>query len=147
MGIHASVQRFYILVGLVVVATNLSGCQQKNARPSVQIKGVVTFDGVPLEEGSIHFSSSKTGESAYSNLAAGGQYQITFVEADLGEKYAVSIGRTVLDESEVQAADLKPQPPLKAKIPKRYLDRQSSGLSAVVKDAGKNEIDFALLSK
>ena len=63
---------FCCLLVAVLLAQGCSG--DPNVRPSVEISGTVTLDGAPLQQASIQFTSSKSGESAYANLDENGNY-------------------------------------------------------------------------
>ncbi|WP_437192628.1 hypothetical protein [Planctomicrobium sp. SH527] len=139
--------RGWSLALVVVGLLSFHGCGNNSGRPPVEIHGVVKFNGEPLEEGSIHFTSPKTGESAGVNIGQAGTYQVKFNEADIGEAYEVSIGQTIVDQTGIPASELQPPPPLKAKIPRRYMARNTSKLTAAVKAPGKNQVDFDLTSK
>jgi len=50
----------------------------------------------------------------------------------------------MVNDPETPAAEMKPEPPLQARIPQRYFSRSTSGLSAQVTQAGKNQVDITL---
>jgi len=127
------------------VICSFGGCKGKSdGRPSAQISGRVTLDGKPLSEGSIQFTSSKTGESAYSNLSDEGSYSIFFPSVDIGAEYAVTLGPPVNDLEEQEAQAIKP---LRLMFPRKYTRRTSSGLTAKIEKLGDNEFSFDLKSK
>lgn len=136
-----------VLACLVTGLLITNGCSNNGGRPPVEIHGVVTFDGQPLEEASILFVSPKTGESASSNLGPGGTYKVTFGEADIGESYQVAINPLIVDLTGIPASEVKPPPPLNPKLPKKYRSRTTSNLTALVKAPGKNEFNFDLSAK
>lgn len=125
-------------------ACMLLGCGGKEERPSAVIKGVVTLDGKPLEQGSVHFTSPQTGESAYSNLGPGGEYSVKFPAADLGKAYQVSIGKTIVEETDAHALAANPAAPLTVKIPGKYAERTTSGLTVTVEHGGATRYDITL---
>ncbi len=120
------------------------GCSGRSARPPATIEGVVTLDGEPLPQGSIHFTSPLTGESAYVNLEPGGTYSVTFPEADVGEAYEVSIQKPQIEEDDAHArvAPVK----MDVKIPPKYTDRTTSGLTYEIQDGGTQTFDVELTS-
>lgn len=133
---------------LFISVSFLAGCGgDTDSRPAVEIKGTVTLDGAPLQEASIQFTSPKTGESAYANLDQNGQYAITFPKADIGTDYEITITPPVVEEENAMAlaeqANKKPE----TKIPAKYSNRTTSGLTAKVEEAGTNEANFDLQSK
>ncbi|QDT91799.1 carboxypeptidase-like regulatory domain-containing protein [Gimesia algae] len=126
----------------------LSGCgSDLDSRPTVEIMGTVTMDGSPLQEASIQFTSPKTGESAYANLDKNGKYSITFPKADIGSAYEITITPPVVEEENAMALAEQSQNKSTTKIPAKYSDRTTSGLSARVEQAGTNEANFDLKSK
>lgn len=133
---------------LLFLTTLLSGCgSDPDSRPTVEIKGTVTMDGSPLQEASIQFTSPKTGESAYANLDENGKYSITFPKADIGSAYEITITPPVVEEENAMALAEQAQNKSTMKIPAKYSDRTTSGLSARVEQAGTNEANFELKSK
>ncbi|MBA2113467.1 hypothetical protein [Bremerella alba] len=121
------------------------GCNQRSARPSVTIEGTVTVDETPLPQGSIHFTSPLTGESAYVNLQPDGTYAVSFPEADLGEAYEVSIQKPQieLEDAHAKAERIK----MDVKIPPKYAHRTTSGLTFTVQEGGTQTFDVELSSK
>tara|TARA_R110002095_G_scaffold2463_1_gene10036 strand:+ start:7555 stop:7998 length:444 start_codon:yes stop_codon:yes gene_type:complete len=133
---------------LLLTTALLVGCSgDTDSRPAVEIKGTVTLDGAPLQQASIQFTSPKTGESAYANLDQSGQYSITFPKADIGTAYEITITPPVVEEQNAMALAEQPQEKTVTKIPAKYSDRNSSGLTAKIEQNGKNEFNFDLKSK
>ena len=132
---------FALVIGTWAIG---SGCSDRNSRPSVTIQGTVTLDGKPLPQGSIHFTSPLTGESAYMNLEPGGKYAVTFPEADVGEAYEISIQRPQIEEDDAHA---KIEPiKMDVKIPPKYTNRRSSGLTLTIESGGEQTYDVDLSS-
>ena len=92
---------FCCLLVAVLLAQGCSG--DPNVRPSVEISGTVTLDGAPLQQASIQFTSSKSGESAYANLDENGNYSVSFPQADVGSAYEVTISPPVVEEENAMA--------------------------------------------
>ena len=140
--------RLSVLSFLLVCSLWGPGCSgDPNARPAVEISGNVTLDGAPLQEASIQFTSSKTGESAYTNLDENGHYSVTFSEADVGSAYEVTISPPIVDEENAMALAEQPQAKSTTKIPAKYSKRTTSGLIAQITEAGANQANFELKSK
>ncbi|WP_417392225.1 carboxypeptidase-like regulatory domain-containing protein [Gimesia sp.] len=134
--------------GLFLVTAFVSGCGgETDARPAVEIKGTVTLDGAPLQEASIQFTSPKTGESAYANLDASGQYSITFPKADIGSVYEITVTPPVVDEQNAMALAEQPKEKTASSIPAKYASRTTSGLTTRIEQAGTHEANFDLKSK
>lgn len=134
----------YLLVS-VLLAQGCSG--DPNVRPAVEISGSVTLDGAPLQQASIQFTSSKSGESAYANLDENGNYTVSFPQADVGSAYEVTISPPVVEEENAMALAEKPQEKSTMKIPAKYTKRTTSGLIAQVNEPGENKANFELKSK
>ncbi|MEX1040048.1 MAG: hypothetical protein WDZ51_05435 [Pirellulaceae bacterium] len=128
-------------VGGVMLAL---GCGAGEARPSAEIQGIVNLDGSPLEQGSVHFTSSRTGETAYANLAPGGTYSVSFPQVDLGEIYEVSVGKPVVDEQDAHALEANPPAAMTVRIPPIYSNRTTSGLSLAIDKKGVQRFDIDL---
>jgi len=139
---HQRRLRAIILLSLVAAGTCLTGCSGRRERPAASFHGIVTLDGKPLEEGSIHFTSPRTGEVAYVNLEKSGTYEVSFPEVDLGEEYEVAVAPTVITfESKAHTGFARS---MNVKLPKKYMDRRTSGLRAKIEQPGKNQFDFVL---
>lgn len=122
------------------------GGSEHDRRPQAEFTGVVTLDGKPLEEGSIHFVSPQTGETAAVNLGSGGAYSLVFPAVDIGAEYQVLIRNTMPPEA-LDASNLPPIPKMTITLPKKYTDRMTSDLKAKVEQGGKNTFDFNLNAK
>ncbi|UUO06852.1 hypothetical protein M4951_00725 [Blastopirellula sp. J2-11] len=122
----------------------LWGCGTSDARPSAILQGTVTLNGKPLEEGSVRFTSTKTGETAYANLEAGGRYSVEMPEVDLGEDYLIAVGQTIVDETDAMALAANPPAPMTVKIPAKYAERTTSGLSLTIDQPGVHSFDIEL---
>ncbi|MEW4455208.1 hypothetical protein AB1L30_21245 [Bremerella sp. JC817] len=127
---------------IVVGCVGMGGCSGKSSRPSATIEGVVRYNGQPLEQASVHFTSPLTGESAYANLENGGKYVIEFPEADVGQKYEIAVRRPYI---EVEDAHSAPKIiPMKVAIPSKYHHRTTSGLSFQLEQGGMQTFDIEL---
>ncbi len=62
------------------------GCGPSDGRTLVSVKGKVTFEGAPVEEGTIMFYNPATQDTEQTNLGPGGQYSMKVV---LGEHKVV----------------------------------------------------------
>ncbi len=142
----SQIHRIIALTSILMTLCFVSGCGgNTDDRPEVTINGVVTLNGAALNEGSVHYRSTKTGESAYVNLTAGGKYSITFPKADIGSEYEVSIAPPVVEVE--NPLEQKKQPKVKNLVPKKYTDRTTSGLKVKIEKPGENNFDFDLKSK
>lgn len=120
----------------------LTGCQGRSSRPPADIHGVVRLDGKPLEQASVHFTSPRTGESAYANVEPGGIYRIPFPEVDIGELYEIAVRKPIVEVE--YATDAPTSQPKTTKIPDKYANRRSSGLTFKIESGGPQTFDIDL---
>ncbi|WP_437188146.1 hypothetical protein SH668x_001576 [Planctomicrobium sp. SH668] len=127
---------------IIPVALATSGCGKSDGRKDLEIHGAVTFNDSPLEQGSIHFVSATSGESAYTNLNSDGTYVLNFKNAKAGEKYLVKVlPDAIVAMSAADAGNIKPS---KIKIPQKYQSADSSGLEVLIGDDSKVKFDVAI---
>jgi hypothetical protein len=126
----------------VLIACALALCasaafaQDKKPEPKGEpVMGKVTYKGQPLAGGTITFVSKDGKAKVAATITEDGTYKAT---VPAGE-YAVAISTEVLKKK----ADPKDPPKPLPKIPAKYGDPQTSGLTVVVKE-GKNEITIEL---
>jgi len=125
----------------------LAGCPADDSRPVAEFTGQVSFDGQPMGEGSIHFTSPKTGEGFNANIGEDGKYTVKVGFADVGEVYEVVVSETLVNPPGTPMNQLKVPPKLSVKLPNRYRARPTSGLKAKLEKAGTNTANFELTSK
>lgn len=126
-----------LLVGVLIWAICQAGCGPSRA-PTGKVSGKVTLEGQPLTSGLIQFSSEKLGAGASADLDAAGTYKID-VPLPVG-LYEVAVQPPPLPAPhEMQQPITAPR----TKIPARYQDPKTSGLTATINE-GTNTADFAL---
>ena len=136
---------------IAVAILSVSGCSGSNLPPVGQVGGVVTLDGQPLTKGQVEFvpdnSKGTKGRMAVGLIGADGRFKLTSFKP--GDGALVGFHKVVIIcEEEMPAFDPKTPPaPPKSLIPIRYTDANTSGLTAEVKSAGKNDFTFALESR
>jgi len=128
----------------IAVLFMFSGCGDNSGR--VPVNGVVTFDGKPLEDGSVVFSGDK-GAAGVGKIVNG-----NFSLSESGEQTGVQPGSyTVLVQSWIEElGSVQPNgsfSPGKPRIPLSYMDVKKSGLAAEVKSGQTNQFTFDLTSK
>lgn len=150
--LHVPVRVFLAICSFSILALTLSGCGGNSNRPkTAKVIGKVTYDGKPVETGSLLFVPVGGGSPAQGNIATDGTYTLgTFTETDgaiLGN-FKVMItawtqpkGGPGLPEDAIRG-DAGPI----SLIPEIYGDLEKSGLTATVKDE-KNTINFDLEKK
>lgn len=140
----------YLLAGLVMMS--LAGCQKSGlAIPTGTVSGMVTLNGKPFGDGTITFFGEKHGDTATAKLQADGKYTLKY-----GEGFSVPIGDyrvAVVGSAAGGGAPPDPSslmksvtagPPKKSPVDAKYLDPQTSGLIAVIKEGSNTNVDFDL---
>jgi hypothetical protein len=157
------------LGGCAVVAVATLGCGKGDGVAFAPVEGRVTLDGQPLEAGEIRFapdaSQGNKGPLSAAVLGAGGSFKLrgpgTRVGAVAGPHrvYFVSPLRDEAPEaplfidgkyiSRAEAAGGDPVPPLSPnswKVPRKFLQAETSELTATVTKGTANVIEFNLES-
>jgi len=138
-------------VAVAIVA--VSGCSGVKIPSLGQVGGIVTLDGQPLTKGQVQFlpdsSKGTKGRMAVGIIGTDGRFSLTAFKP--GDGALVGFHKVVIIcEEDMPTFDRNPkvalQPP-KSLIPIRYTDANTSGLTAEVKSAGKNDFTFALESR
>ena len=119
-------------LGLFVCVCWCTGCGTGEP-PTGSIAGKVTFKGRPLTTGVITLVNEEAGLGASGELDASGNFRIESIQTG---QYEVAVHRP------------PPPPesgakPVKLGIPEKYLDVETSDLTATVEE-GENTADFAL---
>ncbi len=129
---------------MVSLTLGFMGCTPSDQLATVPVKGMVTFEGKPLPNGSVIFIPSGGGPTAEANIGPGGEYALgTYKKADgvpPGEYNVMVVAMTEQDSLEAESAR-----GAESLIPSRYGDPSKSGLSASVKAGDPNEINFTLV--
>jgi len=138
---------------MFVLAAGCSGKKSNawtKARPQTfPVKGVVTFEGAPVEGATVVFFAEGKKLAATGVTGVDGTYVLrTFEPRDgaVAGKHAVRITKTtevVERPSDPEAA--LPPPKITQHLPAKYGDQAKSGLSAEVSEKGPNEFSFALV--
>ena len=132
-------EHFFVFVrSLLLVSVVFYGCHQEK-NPRYKVTGKVTYQGQPIEEGTITFENPTAGEVNSSPLGSGGAYSLEVPAGD----YKVSISPPLVETK--GTADSPPDmvPKQVKNIPKKYWVQESSGLSAQVAKE-KRTFDFDL---
>jgi hypothetical protein len=145
-----------VAAGLLWVA----GCgDDEGIGQRYRVTGTVTYNGQPLEKGTINFQAITPGGRGASGDIQEGAYRLTTQtpgDGALPGKYRVSIVAKEIDLSSVEATSKKLGGAMPSKkdlgkafqkakrlVPAKYEDPGTSGLEADVKEHS-NTIDFAL---
>ena len=127
--------RVLLWMGLLTCTCCWIGCG--GGEPSGSVSGKVTYNGEPLTTGGVLFVNRDTGVGASAQLDASGNYRVLSLRT--GEYQVAIQGPRAPSPAEVaKGAQLE-----KPDVPDKYLDPQTSGLSATI-TAGENSVDFTL---
>ena len=136
-----------IMLGPLCAAFLLTGCQRgREFGPTVEVSGKVTLDGKPFSEGSIWFTSLRSGAGFHTELGPDGSYSVSILDVKIGETYAVFIGGVEPKGDEVDGAGI-PVGPAPPPVPAKYRDGTTSGLTATIDNPEKAACDFELKSE
>ena len=131
--------RWLVVSLFLPVLISTLGCGAGDKNPRYKITGKVTYQGQPVEEGTITFEDPATGQVNSSPLSSGGVYSLDLPVGD----YKVSVSPPLVEVK--STADTPPDmlPKKVNNIPKKYWILESSGLTAqIAKD--KRTFDFDL---
>ena len=127
-----------------VILVAIAGCGGEDGPVAYPVKGMVTFQGKPVTQGSILFTSTNPElPGANGRLGADGSYQLTTREQGDGAaagEYKVII--RAFDGPE-QPSDTSSAPP-RPLVPLKYTKPGSTPLTKTVKKQELNRIDFEL---
>lgn len=130
-----------VLLALSVI----SGCaEQIDKKPTAPVKGVVTYEGKPLETGEVVFFPDSGEQIAHGKIQPDGSFQLTTYEEGDGA-FPGTHKVTIISERDMEGVSAEdPEAALEPSfIPLKYNMQKTSGLTAVVKEGG-NEINFDL---
>ena len=135
-----------IAVGLIAaLALVVAGCGSSGPEMA-SVYGTVTYQGKPLEKGTISFvSTDPERPNASGTIQPDGTYELQTREPDDGAQvgdYRVAV--TDIDPEVFNSAlPGEPVEAPKSAIPEKYQNAQESGLTAKV-ESGSNNLDFDL---
>jgi len=132
----------------MVLAAMAFGCSGDRGPKTVAVSGEVTFDGKPLEEGTIEFTADDGAHAAQGKIVAG-KYEIAAPAGPIaGKQYKVAIAS--LKKSGKARKSLMPgslsndEEEMTNIIPVQYQGTSTSLSAAVSDDETKNKFDFKL---
>jgi hypothetical protein len=130
------------------------GCNGKRLPTLVKAEGVVTLDGVPVENATIAFISEKTDYHAVGNTNAQGRFSMRVSRSEYNGKigacpgdYKVEITKSVVGAQGSSESTEEAQVTLRNDIPTKYASIGSSGLNVTIPDKGSDQLNFELMSK
>ena len=127
-----------LFLGLVACTCWFVGCSGGGVEPPTgSVSGKVTYNGEPLTNGLVLFSNEQMGVGVSAELSSSGTYQVESLRT--GE-YQVAI-QPPTGPSPMEEAEGAKRETLNLDIPDKYLDLQTSGLTASVNE-GENTANF-----
>jgi hypothetical protein len=133
--------RFAGLMGVLLLG-GFSGCS--DGGPSrLEISGMVTLDGEPLDQGSIDFRDTAGELPTSGAMISAGVYHIPHEKGLLPGRYQVSIDSADPDGQTASPTEYSMSIPV-SRIPLKYNGK--SELTAEVSETSANRFDFALES-
>jgi hypothetical protein len=141
------------LTAVFVVAIALpAGCKKADNRPArVAVTGIVIHKGQPATDATVIFEPVGSTPAATGQTDATGRFQLTTFDKNDGAvpgdyKVAVRKIQVIRSDRPANAPDdlATPPPDEKWLLPTKYGHTASSGLTATVKPAGKNDFQFEL---
>jgi len=136
--------RYTIVLTLgLFAAVALGGCAKKGGMETAPVSGKVTYRGKPLATGTVMFVPSE-GPAATGEINSEGVYKLTTYTSGDGAvigKHKVTI-TALQGMGDALPEQRSPTPP--PLVPAKYLNGESSGLTADVKPRTNNEVNFNL---
>ena len=111
----------------------------------MEVSGKVTLDGEPISESTVWFSCHRSGTEFNAKLGPDGTYALSIPDVEIGETYGVFIGGIEPGEDE-EDEDGNPKATIPPKVPAKYLEGSTSGLTAIVDKESGLTLDFELTS-
>jgi len=130
------------------------GCNGKRLPTLVKAEGVVTLDGVSVENATIAFISEKTDYHAVGNTNAQGKFAMRISRSEYNGKigacpgdYKVEITKSVIGAQGSGESSGEAQITLRNDLPTKYASIGSSELEITVPETGSDQLNFELTSK
>jgi hypothetical protein len=133
-----------------VFVVSFVGCSSENRVATGTVTGVVTYNGDPLQIGSLLFVPVGGGPTAEANIGTDGSFEMGTYDDDdgavLGEHQVMITAFTAPGGSGLPEDVIDGDGAPVSILPDFYGDLEKSGLKVDVK-SGENNIDFVLTSK
>lgn len=122
----------------------LAGCDD-GLGGEVEVTGKVTFEGKPVNAGLIFFSADKSGAGFRAEMQKDGSYQLTLLRVKAGDTFKIFFTPRDIAPGEPAKVDGSGIPiPSEPKIPSKYFDAESSGLTAKITEMASQTLNFDL---
>jgi hypothetical protein len=137
-----------LAISLGGLAVAFVGCGGDDFNPEYrQVSGTVTLDGVPLNKGTVSLMPDAGTNTAAGEIDSSGKFQLSTHKLGDGVppgKYRAGITAwEVVPEMQDDGTMVEG----KSLIPEKYMNPQTSGLTAEITDEASQEIVFRLRSK
>lgn len=133
-----------------VFVVSFVGCSSENRVATGTVTGIVTYNGDPLQIGSLLFVPVGGGPTAEANIGTDGSFEMGTYDDDdgavLGEHQVMITAFTAPGGSGLPEDVIDGDGAPVSILPDFYGDLEKSGLKVDVK-SGENKIDFVLTSK
>ncbi len=127
----------------------LVGCSGgSNLPPTVPAEGVVTLDGVAVEQATVVFIAEQGTYNATGITDKDGKFALKAFDEKPGAvvgSYKVEINKTVIEKASDKGGES--QVKLTQGLPKKYATIGTSGLTSTIPEKGTKELKFELKSK
>ncbi len=128
-------------LAIVCCMISVVGCGGgESSKPSAKVQGTVTYQGNPVEEGSVGFFDRKMGTGGNAPISADGTFETE--RPIVYGSYEVSIMPPV-EEKEIPGSMPAKLPKPMANIPQKYRDGRTSGFKAEI-NATNTNFDFEM---
>jgi len=136
-------------LGLLFVLGCSSSDDGVAGRPKTYpVDGLVLYNGNPVEGATVVFNSPTENRGAAGLTDAQGRFTLkTFKPGDgaVAGKHEVQISKIEIDKGPKRDPEATPPPPKEIhRLPKKYSEFKTSGLTAEVNPNGKNHFEFKL---
>lgn len=133
-------------LGVLLVLLTVASCGKSGTPPTAKVTGTVTYQGQPLEGVSVAFIP-ESGRPASGKTDTQGNFTLSTFDSGDGAvlgMHKVVVGETV-DPPKRGTSEAKNWKPPKPRVPLKYSDPKTSGLTATVDESGENHFTFDLL--
>jgi len=129
----------WICIAVMALSISVAGCAKqvddaKRFGPTGKVKGTLTFNGKPVEDARVQFSSKETAAAVIGDVS-NGEFELTD-PVPVG-KYKVAV---LPPEEPAPESGVKYQPKQYPDIPLKYRDEFNSDLTAEVHEGDDNEV-------
>jgi len=130
---HSNTSRAWFVVGAFGLLL-LKGCGGSGMVP---VRGVLTFDGAPLEQASLAFLPDGEGEPAHSMTRAGGAFEL-----DTHDQRGAKPGKYRVTVTKLEFGGMKTPEPPRSVVPEIYRSKESTPLLVTLPAEGDLKLEL-----